>query len=328
MHRIVVLALEGVIPFELSIPARIFGIARGPGDEPLYEVITCTVDGGPVRTQADFGIAVEHGAEALATADTVVIPAAYGTEMIHRLGALPEPAAEAVARIRPGTRMVSICIGSYVLAAMGLLDDRPATTHWNYAEHFQRLFPQVRVDPDVLFVDDGDVLTSAGAAAGVDLCLHMLRHDHGSEVANQVARGCVIPPWREGGQAQYIERPVPEPSTAGTAGTRAWALERLDQPLPLSELAAHAKMSVRTFTRRFHAEVGLTPGQWLIRQRVDRARHLLEASDLPVDRIARQAGFGTTASLRHHLHAAIGVSPMTYRRTFHTEDPPVSRAGV
>ncbi|GAA4958514.1 transcriptional regulator GlxA family with amidase domain [Nonomuraea thailandensis] len=316
-HRVVVLALDGVIPFELSIPSRIFGAAEGPDGEPLYEVITCSVDGRPVRTTADFSVAVEHGAEVLATADTLVIPASYGAGTIHEAGRLPEPLDAALATVRPRTRMVSICIGSYALAAMGLLDGRPATTHWHHSEHFQRLFPRVRVDPDVLFVDDGDVLTSAGAAAGVDLCLHILRRDHGSEVANQVARGCVVPPWREGGQAQYIERPVPEPSTSGTAHTRAWALERLDEPLPLSELAAHARMSVRTFVRRFREEVGMPPGQWLIRQRVDRARHLLEASDLPVDLIAHQSGFGTTASLRHHLHAAIGVSPMAYRRTFH-----------
>ena len=325
MHRVVVLALDCVIPFELAIPARVFGLARGPSGEPLYEVVTCTVDGGPVRTQADFGIAVEHDARALVTADTVVIPAAYGFERVLERGGLPEPLTAALTAIRPGTRMVSICVGSYVLAAMGLLDDRPATTHWHHAEHFHRMFPRVRVNSDVLFVDDGDVLTSAGAAAGVDLCLHILRRDHGSEVANQVARGCVIPPWREGGQAQYIERPVPEPSEAGTSATRAWALEHLDRPLPLSELAEHARMSVRTFTRRFRAEVGMTPGQWLTQQRVDRARHLLETSDLPVDLVAHRTGFGTTASLRHHLHAAIGVSPMTYRRTFHTGRTPAPR---
>jgi transcriptional regulator GlxA family with amidase domain len=328
MHRVVVLALDGVIPFELSIPSRVFGIAEGPNGEPLYEVITCTVDGRPVRTAADFSVAVEHGAEALATADTLIIPAAYGAGVIHELGRLPEPLEVALATVRPRTRMVSICVGSYVLAAMGLLDGRPATTHWYHAEHFQRLFPRVRVDPDVLFVDDGDVLTSAGAASGVDLCLHIVRRDHGSEVTNQVARGCVVPPWREGGQAQYIERPVPAPSAAGTAHTRAWALERLHESLPLPELAAHARMSVRTFIRRFREEVGMPPGQWLIRQRVDRARHLLEVSDLPVDLVAHRSGFGTTASLRHHLHAAIGVSPMAYRRTFHTHGSPSAHAEV
>ena len=320
-HRVVVLALDGVIPFELGIPSRVFGLAQGPHGEPLYEILTCSADGRPVRTTADFGVAVEHGPEILATADTLVIPAAHDAGTLHDSGRLPEPLGAALATVRPRTRMVSICIGSYVLAATGLLDGRPATTHWRHAEHFQRLFPRVRVDPDVLFVDDGDVLTSAGAAAGVDLCLHIVRRDHGSEVANQVARGCVVPPWREGGQAQYIERPVPPPSTAGTAGTRAWALARLHEPLPLTELAAHARMSVRTFIRRFREEVGMPPGQWLIRQRVDLARHLLETSHLPVDVIAHRTGFGTTASLRHQMHAVIGVSPIAYRRAFHT--PPL-----
>ncbi|GAA4224117.1 transcriptional regulator GlxA family with amidase domain [Streptosporangium album] len=328
MHRIVVFALDGVIPFELGIPARIFGAAKGPDGESLYEVITCTVDGGPIRTDADFSIAVEHGAEALAGADTVVIPATHRLGPISREGRLPEPLAEAIARIRPGTRLVSICTAAYVLAAAGLLDSRPATTHWSHAEPFQMLFPQVKVNPNVLFVDDGDVLTSAGVAAGVDLCLHIVRRDHGSETANSVARRCVVPPWRDGGQAQFIERPIPEESTATTAATRAWALERLHLPLPLAELAAHSRMSRRTFTRRFRDEMGVSPGQWLILQRLELARRLLEASDLPVDGVALRAGFGTAASLRQHLHAAIGVSPMAYRRTFRPMGPELEPAGV
>ncbi|WP_031158208.1 GlxA family transcriptional regulator [Streptosporangium roseum] len=321
MHRIVVLALDGVIPFELGIPARVFGVARGPDREPLYEVITCTVDGRSVRTDADFSIAVGHGAEALATADTVVIPATHALGQISTEGRLPEPLARAIARIRPGTRLVSICTAAYVLAAAGLLDGRPATTHWSSAEHFQKRFPQVNVNPNVLFVDDGDVLTSAGVAAGVDLCLHIVRRDHGSEAANHVARRCVVPPWRDGGQAQFIERPIPERSTATTSATRAWALERLHLPLPLTELADHARMSRRTFTRRFRDEMGVSPGQWLTLQRLELARRLLEASDLPVDGVAERAGFGTAASLRQHMQAAIGVSPMTYRRTFRSAEP-------
>jgi transcriptional regulator GlxA family with amidase domain len=316
MHRIVVLALDGVIPFELGIPSRIFRSARGPGGEHLYEVITCGLDGRPVRTSADFAVMVEHGAEALATADTVIIPASHAGGPEYELGQLRPSLARAFAWIRPGTRIASLCTASFLLAAAGLLDGRPATTHWRQADDLQRLYPRVRVDPDVLFIDDGDVLTSAGVAAGIDLCLHIVRRDHGSEVANQVARRCVVPPWREGGQAQYIQQPVPEPTVTTTAATREWALERLDQPLPLTELAAHARMSLRTFTRRFRDEVGVSPGQWLTRQRIEQARLLLETSDLPVDRIARQAGFGTPESLRQHLHAAIGVSPMNYRRTF------------
>ncbi|MFI6509695.1 GlxA family transcriptional regulator [Streptosporangium sp. NPDC050855] len=320
MHRVVMFAMDGVIPFELGIPPRIFGGARGPAGERLYEVITCSVDGGPVRSDADFSITVRHGPEALSAADTVVIPATYGLGPISAEGRLPEPLSDALARIRPGTRLVSICTAAYVLAAAGLLDGRPATTHWSSAEHFQRLFPRVRVDPDVLFIDDGDVLTSAGVAAGIDLCLHIVRRDHGTEVANRVARRCVVPPWRDGGQAQFIEHPLPAPAASTTAATRAWALERLHRPLPLSELAAHARMSRRTFTRRFRDEVGLSPGQWLVLQRVELARRMLETSDLPIDGVALRAGFGTAASLRQHLQSAIGVSPMAYRRTFRTVD--------
>ncbi|WP_433369688.1 GlxA family transcriptional regulator [Streptosporangium sp. CA-115845] len=316
MHRVVVFAMDGVIPFELGIPPRIFGIARSPEGERLYEVLTCTVGGVPVRTDADFSIAVDHGAEALAGADTVVIPATRALGPVSTEGRLTRSMADAIALIRPGTRLVSICTAAYVLAAAGLLDGRPATTHWSHTEHFQKLFPRVRVNPDVLFVDDGDVLTSAGAAAGIDLCLHIVRRDHGTEVANQVARRCVVPPWRDGGQAQFIERPLPAPTATTTAATRAWALERLHKPLPLSELAAHARMSRRTFTRRFRDEVGLSPGQWLTLQRVELARQLLESSDLPVDGIALRAGFGTAASLRQHLQVVVGVSPLAYRRTF------------
>ncbi|QUH05616.1 helix-turn-helix domain-containing protein [Saccharopolyspora erythraea] len=308
MHRVVVLALEGVYPFELGIPKRIFGAADG-----RYEVLTCTVDGRPVRSDADFDIAVRHGPEVLSTAGTVVIPP-FDTALAN--GELSAALAGALALVRPGTRIVSICTGAFVLAAAGLLDGRPATTHWALAERFRSLFPQVALDPDVLFIDDGDVLTSAGAASGVDVCLHVLRSDHGSEVANWVARVCVVPPWRDGGQAQYIEQPVPEPSGTGTAATRQWALEHLHSPLVLADLAAHARMSMRTFARRFRHEVGVSPGRWLIQQRVAKARHLLESSDLGIDQVAEQVGFATATSLRQHMHAAIGVSPLAYRRTF------------
>ncbi|MEV4577960.1 helix-turn-helix domain-containing protein [Nonomuraea jabiensis] len=317
MHRVAVLAADGVIPFELSVPSRIFLAAQGAGGEPLYDVVTCTVDGRPVATAADYSIAVEHDASVLAGADTVVVPAAEWYAGLTGPDSLPAGLAAALAGIRPGTRIVSICIGTYVLAAAGLLDGRPATTHWRHAERFAAAFPKVRLDADVLFVDDGDVLTSAGAAAGVDLCLHLVRRDHGSRIANQVARACVVPPWRDGGQAQYVEHPVPEPSSVGTAPTRAWAMERLGTPLRLDDLADHAGMSRRTFTRHFRQEVGLSPGQWLTQQRIALARHLLESTDLPVDRIADRAGFGTAASFRQHLQAAVGVSPHAYRRTFH-----------
>ncbi|MFG3285369.1 GlxA family transcriptional regulator [Streptomyces sp. NPDC048111] len=316
-HRVVVLALDGLLPFELGIPQRIFGRAADAEGGPLYEVVTCSVRApGPVRTDADFAVLVENGPEALATADTVVVPASYELGPVFEEGVLTPELATALALVRPGTRMVSICTGGYVLAAAGLLDGRPAATHWASAEHFQRLFPRVRVDPEVLFIDDGDVLTSAGVAAGIDLCLHIVRRDHGSAVANDVARRTVVPPHRPGGQSQFIQRPVPEPQLASTTTARAWALGRLHEPIQLRDLAEQEAMSVRTFTRRFREEVGVSPGQWLTQQRVEHARHLLESTDLSVDAIARAAGFGTATSLRQHLQSALGVPPTTYRRAF------------
>ncbi|MFI7307960.1 GlxA family transcriptional regulator [Streptomyces hygroscopicus] len=327
-HRVVVLALPGVIPFELGIPYRIFGKSRSSTGRRLYEVVTCTPEPGLVSTDADFPIAVDLGPETLAEADTIVVPASYELGPVHEEGRLTEPLAAALAHARPGVRWVSICTGCYVLAAAGLLDGRPATTHWGSVDHFQRLFPTVKVDPDVLFVDDGDVLTSAGVAAGIDLCLHLVRRDYGTAVANDVARRSVVPPHRDGGQAQYIRRPLPEPQQATTTAARAWALGRLDRPISLSELAAQEAMSVRTFTRRFREEVGVSPGQWLTRQRVERARHLLEDTDLSVDQVAREAGFGSPASLRQHFQAAVGVSPTAYRRTFRSGAEALGGASV
>ncbi|MFG1994686.1 GlxA family transcriptional regulator [Actinoplanes sp. NPDC048988] len=324
MHRVVVLALDGVYPFELSIPVRIFGTAAdGPG-RPLYEVITCSLDGRPVRTSADFAVAVEHGAEALDTADTLVLPP-FVCEPAGSRDWLPDGLEAALERLRPGARIVSICTASYVLAAAGLLEGRPATTHWNNADHFQRTFPTTRVNADVLFTDDGDLLTAAGVASGIDLCLHLVRRDHGSDVANRVARQCVVPPWREGGQAQFIDRPVPAPADSATSPTRQWVLENLHRPVTLTEMARHARTSVRTFSRRFRAEVGLTPGQWLTRQRVELARRLLETTDLAMDSVATEAGFGSAASMRQHLTAAIGTSPTAYRRMFHPDAPSLTR---
>ncbi|MCX4781207.1 GlxA family transcriptional regulator [Streptomyces sp. NBC_01264] len=315
-HRIAVLALPGVPPFELGIPSRVFGSAVDHSGAALYEVVVCTADGGPVLSDAGFGIQPAAGPEALAEADTVIVPPTHAMPELALGGPLPPEVAAAIAGIRPGTRLVSICTGSYVLAAAGLLDGRPATTHWNLAPEFRRAYPKVKVDEDVLFVDDGDVLTSAGVAAGVDLCLHLIRCDHGASVTNRAARTCVVPPWRDGGQAQYIDRPVPEPTVATTTATRAWALERLAEPIALAELAEHARMSLRTFTRRFRDEVGMTPVQWLTAQRLDVARHLLETSDLAVDLVAHRSGFGSGNSLRQHMRASLGVSPIAYRHTF------------
>jgi transcriptional regulator GlxA family with amidase domain len=243
----------------------------------------------------------------------VIVP---GTQLPgpRRDGTLPREVADALAGVHRGTRLVSICTGAFVLAAAGLLDGRPATTHWKHADDLAALYPAVRLDPEVLFTDDGDVLTSAGLSAGVDLCLHLIRRDHGAEVANHVARYCVVPPWRDGGQAQYIERQVPARPDESTAAARWWALANLGTDVP--SLARHAGMSERTFARRFREETGQSPGAWLIQQRIRHAQHLLEATDLGVEAVAAQSGMGTAASLRAHLRSHVGVSPAAYRRTF------------
>ncbi|MFI6029941.1 GlxA family transcriptional regulator [Amycolatopsis magusensis] len=313
-HRVAVLAIDEVVGYDMQLPALLFRIAERNG-EALYDVRICGVDDQPVRVSAGYTAVLDHGPEALAEADTVIVPGTRVRGPRHE-GTLPDDIAAALALIRPGTRIMSICTGAFVLGAAGILDGRPATTHWAYADELQALYPEILVDENVLFVDDGDVLTSAGLAAGVDLCLHVLRADHGSEVANTAARYTVVPPFREGGQSQFIERPVSDEGVGTTASTRAWALTRLGEPLDLATLAEHARMSVRTFSRRFRAETGLSPRAWLIQERVKHARHLLENTTLPIDRVAEESGLGTSASLRQHLNAAIGVSPLTYRRTF------------
>lgn len=290
--------------------------ARSAAGEPLYDVVTCTPTPGDLRTDADFTVHVPRGPEVLETAGTVIVPAAHLPDETMTRGRLGPALADAFARIRPGTRVASICTGSFALAAAGLLDGRHATTHWLSAGDFRRLYPGVHLDPGVLYTDGGDVLTSAGEAAGIDLCLHMIRSDHGAAVANEVARRTIVPPYRDGGQAQYIPRPVTEPASPSTRTARAWALEHLDEPIVLRDLAARESVSVRTFTRRFRREVGTSPAEWLTRQRVDRARELLESTDMPVERIAAEVGFGTAAALRERLRAAVGVSPRAYRRTF------------
>jgi transcriptional regulator GlxA family with amidase domain len=314
-HRIAVFVLDGVASFDLGVPGQVFGAARADDGRRLYDVRTCTADGGPVRASGGFRVQPDHGPDILTWAETVIIPGIHGD---LRLGAAElEPAeASALATVRRRTRMVSICTGAFALASTGRLDGRPATTHWAYADRFREFFPLVRLDPDVLFVDDGDVLTSAGVAAGIDLCLHIVRRDHGTEVANRAARRCVVPPWRDGGQAQFIERPLPGPARSSTGTVRAWAVRHLHEPLDLAGLATRAHMSTRTFTRRFREETGMSPAQWLSGQRVDHARLLLETTDLSVNEVARRCGFGTAVSLRQHLHAAVGVAPLAYRRTF------------
>jgi transcriptional regulator GlxA family with amidase domain len=314
-HRVVVLALDMVVGYDMTIPPQILREATDNDGEPLYDVRICGLDLSPIRVGSGFTMVPDHDASILAEADTVIIPGTR-VEGPRRHGVLPPEIGDALATVPAHARLMSICTGAFVLGAAGVLDRRPATTHWAYAEDFRKLYPNVLLDEDVLFVDDGDVLTSAGLGAGVDLCLHLIRRDHGTEVANRAARYCVVPPWREGGQSQYIDRHVPDPGTDGTAPTRAWALRQLDAPLDLAALAEHARMSVRTFSRRFRAETGMSPGSWLTQQRVEHARHLLESTDLPVDAVAARAGLGTGASLRQHMRAALGVSPLAYRKTF------------
>ncbi|MCW2513904.1 MAG: AraC family transcriptional regulator [Mycobacterium sp.] len=314
-HRIVVLLLPPVVGFDASIAPMMFGAAVDDDGAPLYDVVVCGLDDQPVATTNGFAMLPAAGPDALATADTVVIP---GTRYPSARddGVLTPLARAALDRIRPGTRMVSICTGAFVLAAAGLLDGRRATTHWKFADALRLLHPEVEVDENVLFVDDGDVLTSAGLAAGIDLCLHVIRSDHGAQVANAVARYCVVPPWREGGQAQFIDRHLPVQDDASTASTREWALQHLGEELTVERLARHAHMSPRTFNRRFREETGQAPGTWIRNRRVDRARELLESRDLPVDEVARLAGLGSGGNLRHHLRRGVGMSPSSYRKVY------------
>ena len=314
-HRVAVLLLPQVVGFDATIPPQLLGSALDAEGRPLYEVQLVGLDTAPVASGDGYAFVPQAGPEALATADTVIVP---GTryEPARRRGVAPPELRAAFAGVRPGTRVVSICTGAFVLAALGRFDGRRATTHWAYADDFRRLFPDVDLDVDVLFTDDGDLLSSAGVAAGIDLCLHLIRRDHGAAVANRAARSCVVSPWREGGQAQFIDRPVPAVAQESTAGARAWALARLDEPLDVAGLAAVASMSLRTFNRRFREETGRSPGAWIVEQRVVSARHLLEVTDDPVDVVARKAGFGTPAGLRQHFRAVVGLSPAAYRRTF------------
>ncbi|MFJ9180269.1 GlxA family transcriptional regulator [Streptomyces sp. NPDC102360] len=317
---VAVLVRDGVLPMELGLVHQLFGTARDPSTgERLYKVTTCAPRPGRIRTDADFPVYAEHGLETVAAAHTVLVPASHELDEQLEPGGLEEELAAALTAARDRGRVVSICTGSFVLAAAGLLDGRRATTHWMSSAHFARTFPSVTVDADVLYVDEGRVLTSAGEAAGIDLCLHMIREDHGAAVAAELARRTVVPPHREGGQAQYIQRPVPLEETGGSTSTsrsREWALGRLADPLTLAQLAARDAMSIRTYNRRFREETGVTPMTWLNRQRVDRARELLEQTDHTVDRVAAETGFGSGTSLRQHFQAVLGVSPGAYRATF------------
>ncbi|WP_338889026.1 GlxA family transcriptional regulator [Rhodococcus sovatensis] len=310
-HKVTVFVRDGLLAMEFGSVHRLFGQARSEQDEPLYDVVTCTLAPGTVRTDSDVDIHVTKGVEELADADTVIVPASdvdYGSSRLDVGGIFDA--------VPAGARIASICTGSFVLAAAGLLDGKRATTHWKSAEQFRALHPQVLLEPNVLYTHDGNILTAAGEASGIDLCLYMIRCDFGSAVANQVARGTVVPPHRSGGQAQYIDTPVPRTTTTSTADAQAWAVANLDKPLSLELLASTQSMSVRTFTRRFAAEVGMSPAKWIVQQRLHRARELLENTDKTIDRVAADAGFGTATSMRQQLMAEIGVSPSAYRATF------------
>ncbi len=277
--------------------------------------MVCAVDGSPVQAGNDMTIGTPYGLDDLTQADTVIVPV-----WRHDL----EPPAALIGALRAaherGARMLSFCSGAFALAHAGLLDGRRATTHWACADRLAAQFPEIDVDPSVLYVDEGSILTSAGTAAAVDLCLHVVRLDHGAEVANAVARRMVVPPHRDGGQAQFVEAPMPPDQLDDPFGaTFGWAVEHLDQPLSVDALAVRAAMSPRTFARRFRASTGATPHQWLVRQRVLLAMRLLETTDEPVERIASQCGFGSAAVLRTHFQCHVGRSPMGYRRTFHCE---------
>ncbi|GAB3794453.1 helix-turn-helix domain-containing protein [Humibacter antri] len=284
-----------------------------------YDVVLCGLEPGPVETAGGWTVNATHGLEAVAAADTVIVPA-----FRDAVDEVPAHAVEALRTAhRRGARMVSICTGAFALAAAGLFDGRRATTHWRYTDALAERYPLVTVDPGVLYVDTGDVISSAGVASGIDVCLHILRLDHGAAVANAVARDIVAAPHRDGGQAQFIDRPpLPEPltgsggSASGLAGTREWALANLDRPLTVTGLAAHAHASARTFARRFTAETGTTPLKWLNTARVDRARELLETTALGIDRVSELCGLGSPANFRTHFRRVTGVSPSDYRRTF------------
>lgn len=310
-HRVAALCLDGLVAFDLTAPAQAFQLTAKPSGEPLYEFSTCSPDGGPVRTTSGFSVTPATDLRALRRAQTIVVPGYAAIFDPPPADALDELRAAA----RRGARLVSICTGAFGFAHAGALDGRRATTHWAWAGELARRFPAVEVEPDALFVDEGEVLTSAGLSAGIDLSLHVIRRDFGAEAGERVARHMVAPPHRDGGQAQFFKPELPPPS-GSLEPTRRWAAERLDEPLDVAAMSRHAGVSPRTFARRFRAETGTTPLQWLLAQRVLEARRLLEATDLPVEEVAWRVGFGNAASLRDHFRRATATTPTAYRRSF------------
>jgi transcriptional regulator GlxA family with amidase domain len=312
IRRVAALALDGVAPFELGVLCEVFGIDRTDDGIPGYEFTVCGVGAGPVRTSIGFQLVPQADLAPLAEADLIGVPA-------HPMDAPVPPSALAALRAAAdrGAELLSVCSGAFVLAEAGLLDGRRCTTHWRYAEQLARRYPKALVHPNALYVADGNVLTSAGTAAGIDLGLYLVRREHGSEVANKLARRMVVPPHRDGGQAQYVEAPVPKTSEAPTLEPLLeWLVEHLGQQLTIEQLATRSHMAVRTFARRFVAETGTTPHDWITGQRVLLARRLLEQTTLGMDTVARRAGFGNAAALRHHFTRRVGATPTAYRRRF------------
>jgi transcriptional regulator GlxA family with amidase domain len=309
MGTVALAVTDGMLHLELSLAYEVFASAPDAVRVPWYELVIC----GPVGVQVGrFRLEPDFGLDRLPEADTVIVPGWADVDV--------DPPGELVSAVRAahaaGARVVSLCTGAFVLAAAGLLDGRRATTHWAHTDVMAARYPRVEVDPDVLYVDNGSVLTSAGKAAALDLCLHLVRLDHGSSVANAVARRLVVPPHRAGGQAQFVTAPVPAQDDHPLAGLFAWIIERLDQPLTVEDLARQARMSSRHLGRHFRAATGTTPLQWLLNQRIRHAQELLEKSDDSVDAIAEATGMGTATTLRRHFNRTVGVPPDTYRRTF------------
>ncbi|AVT37836.1 GlxA family transcriptional regulator [Plantactinospora sp. BB1] len=307
MHRVVILAFDGVVPFDLSVPIEVFGRARLADGGPAYQVRVCA-DAAEVRA-GPVAIRVPEGLAALAEADTVVVPGVADVDA-------PIPPGLVAALTAATGRVVSICTGAFLLAAAGLLDGRRATTHWAAATELARRYPAVEVDPEVLFVDDGSVLTSAGAAAGLDLCLHLVRRDHGAAVAARTARSSVMPLERAGGQAQFIAHEPPAPTGISLQPLLGWLTDNLHAPLTLAAIAERASMSTRSLSRHFRDQTGTTPMQWLNRQRVRHAQLLLETGDQPVERVGELAGFASATAFRERFRQVVGVSPGQYRRSF------------
>jgi transcriptional regulator GlxA family with amidase domain len=308
----VVLVSHGLSPFEFAVACEVFGYDRSEMGVPWYRFSICSARAEPVRVQTGFDLTVSHGLGALQRADIVIVPPIGDGDLVD-----PEILDALRRSHRRGARIVSLCTGAFVLAAAGLLDGRRVTTHWMECGELARRYPKVTVDPKVLYVDDGDILTSAGSAASIDLCLHIVRTDLGSEIATQLARRLVVPPHRDGGQAQYIDAPIVNAADADLfAETLAWMETHLGEAITIESLAEHAAMSPRTFSRRFRATTGATPYQWLLRQRIALAQRLLETSDASIDLVASASGFGTATNLRQHFQRVVRTSPHSYRRAF------------